>query len=848
PTYGNPVSDNWFVCFDSVYTFLPSMIIGRLPVEDPVQAAQVVSKVIQYDSYTPGEWNKKFLFMTGGNDAGEQASFDALSGSIISQYIAPPPIGGLPLRVSKTSTAPIDSSHKLELNAIVSGGVGFVNFLGHSAGSVWSLDIGNPALLGNTNGMLPFVASVSCNVSSFADQTATNLSEQFVLAPNGGAIAMWGSVSLGYAYPGVVLTDEFLSTIINDSVRALGALTTTARYKLWQASGSDFITIGMVKLTPLLGDPLTNIAIPTLPDLAVSASDMSVSPPVSAISDSAARINIIVHNYGLVPADSVGITLSDFYNGQPTQVLNNAHIAPTYLRDSVSVRWRGTSQAGPHTLRATLDPAGAIREVSKANNSAAIDQYVYGNHLYQVRPFENMVVSPGPQLLRVTIPIGLDSAASQVEFQVDTTSSFASPFVAGSGPVATGPVSAEWTTPSIPDGRVCWWRVRTSDAGATGPWEVFTFSTSGSAPALPVARWREDSAPLFGSGTPVQTAATDSGMILGKLTPIDLYVRSVGARADQSTSFFSLVRADGQSTTGYPWLAGNGFICAVVDATTGVPRIRVFDTPSSAAQSDSMVSFLSSALPGNYVCAAVITDGYTNTSPALKAALKGLGSTFIDSVRSGDAWSIIARAGGNSSPLPLEHWTRTATTADSIRRTEYLPYGSGTFTGPLLPMPQRLSSFRWSPTTATGTNSLKTALLGIRSGGTTDTLRVIPKDSLSVDLTGLNQAIADPAYTGFRAAALFATADPRVTPVLRQWGADFEPPADLAISARTLASPKVAAGSAGGNSVTVTVYNIGYRNADSARIVVSALQADKSFRAIAYAELDSIAPGSFRTV
>ena len=846
PPYGNPVSDNWFVCFDSVRSFLPSMIIGRLPVEESLQAAQVVSKVIQYDSYTLGEWNKRFLFITGGSDAGEQASFDALSGSVLSQYVVAPPIGGMPLRVSKTSTAPIDSSKRQELNALVTDGVGFINFLGHSAGSVWSLDIGNPAELGNTNGKLPFVSSVSCNVSSFADQTATNLSEQFVLADNRGAIAMWGSVSLGYAFPGIELTGDFFSTLIDDSVRALGALTTTARYKLWQASGSDFVTLGMVKLTPLLGDPLSRLAIPVLPDLAVGSGDINVTPAQSSVNDTAARIGLRIHNYGLVPADSVGITLSDLLNGQATQVLNNTKIAPTRVSDSISVPWFGTRQTGPHTLRAVLDPSGKIPEVSKANNSASIDQYVYGNLLYQIRPLENMVVAPGPQVLRVTNPIGVDSVLLQVIFEIDTVASFSSPFLTGSGPLITGPVSAEWTTPSLPDGRTCYWRVRTFNAGVTGPWEVFTFSTSGTAPALPLVRWRENSRGLFGSGTPVQTAITDTGVIIGKLTPLDLYVRSVGARGNQATNFFSVVRADGESTIGYPWLEGNGFICAVVNDVTGIPQIRSFDTPSSPAQADSMQKFISSAAAGNFVCVSVIYDGYTNVGTALKTALKGLGSTLIDSVRPGHAWSLIARTGGGS--LPLEHWSSSGTTADSIRLTNYFPYRSGTFAGPLLPMPQRLGVFRWSPTIAIGTNDAKVAILGVRSGGTADTIRFIAKDNTTVDLSGLNQVTADPAYTGFKAAVLLATNDIRVTPVLRDWSADFEPPADLAISARSLSSPKLAPGGAGGNSVTATIYNIGYRKSDSARVILSVLQADKSLRPIAFSMLDSISPGGSRTL
>ena len=847
PTYGNPVSDNWYVCFDTTHTFLPSMIIGRLPVEDTVQAAQLVGKIMGYDASSLGDWNKTFLFMTGGLSPGEEASFDALSASIASQYVTPPPLGGRALRVSKSSTVPIDSSMRSELNAIVTSGIGFINFLGHSAGSIWSLDIGSPSALGNTNGMLPFVASVSCNVSSFADQTTTNLSEQFVLAQNRGAIAMWGSVSLSYAFQGVALTDDFLETMTADSVRAFGALTTTARYKLWLTSGSDYITVGMVNLTPLLGDPLSAWAIPVRPDLAVSPSDLSVTPRQTTVNDSAATLAVRIHNYGLVPADSVGVNIVDFAGGQSTPVLTGRMLPPTLAADSLSVTWRGTRQAGLHTLTVTLDPAGRIAEVTKANNSASIDQQVYGNLMEQVRPLENMVVSPGPQVLCVTNPPGADSLAIQVMFEIDTTAAFSSPFKSGSGALGTGPVAVQWTTPSIPDGRVCWWRVRTSSAGTTGPWQTYTFATSAAAPALPAVRWRENARGLFASGSGVQTVVTDSGVIIGRLTPVTLSVHSVGARANASTGDYSSISADGNTLSGYPWLTGNGFLCGVVDDVTGIPVLRSFDTPSSTTLSDSMAAMIRAARTGNYVCVSVVTNGATNVTAALRTALKSLGSTLIDSLRSGDAWSLIARAGGGA-PLPLEHWSRTGTTTDSLAATNYFPSTSGTFAGPLMPMPQRLESFRWSPTVASGATSAVVALLGIRSGGAADTLRRIPSDSTSVGLAGLNQAILDTSYTAFRAEALLATSDTRFSPLLRDWSADVEPPADLAVSARTLSSPKPAVREGGSNTVSATVYNIGYRRSDSARAVLSVRMPDRSLRPIAYAMIDSIGPGGSRLV
>ena len=61
------------------------------------------------------------------------------------------------------------------------------------------MDIGSPNDLQNTNGRVPFVSSVSCNVGAFSEPTSNVLSEDFVLADNRGAVAVWASASLAYA-------------------------------------------------------------------------------------------------------------------------------------------------------------------------------------------------------------------------------------------------------------------------------------------------------------------------------------------------------------------------------------------------------------------------------------------------------------------------------------------------------------------------------------------------------------------------------------------------------------------------------------------------------------------------
>ncbi len=330
PAYGVPAGDNWYVCFDSTRPFLPSIQIGRLPVQNPAQAAAVADKVIGYDSYTLADWNKNFLFISGGTTPTEKITFDGQSNALIQDIVLPAPIGGTPFRVYKTTANTIDGENKQLLRSLVKDGLVFMNFLGHSGGRIWGVDIGTPADLENTTGMLPFVTSVSCNVAAFAEPSSNVLSEDFVLADHRGAVGMWASSSVGYANIGASLVRNFLENVRNDTARVLGKITTGALIKLWQTRGSDYVTLASVNLNPLLGDPLTALAIPRKPDLAITPQDLALTLQTPTPMDTAVHVRMVAHNYGLVPSDSVALSMTDASASGVDSVVQ----VPAYTADS----------------------------------------------------------------------------------------------------------------------------------------------------------------------------------------------------------------------------------------------------------------------------------------------------------------------------------------------------------------------------------------------------------------------------------------------------------------------------------------------------------------------------------
>ncbi|HXX62349.1 MAG TPA: interleukin-like EMT inducer domain-containing protein, partial [Bacteroidota bacterium] len=406
--------------------------------------------------------------------------------------------------------------------------------------------------------------------------------------------------------------------------------------------------------------------------------------------------------------------------------------------------------------------------------------------------------------------------------------------------------SAEWTTPALADATLYFWRAKSFSSTISNAWVTSSFRTSSTLPSAPLVRWSESSSGQFLEGVTNRTTVTDSGVAISAQLPSHIYARSLGNRADANKDYYSTLQLDDQVMIGLWWIQGNGFLAMRADPVSRIPLFHAFDVPNDVTQSDSMQNFLTGSPAGNFIALSVVFDGRTNVSTGLRNSIKALGSALIDSVQPGDAWAFIAQVGGGSPPL--ESWSRLGMAADSVALQNAYSAGSGTFTGIQLPMPQRWQTFRWTASGASGTTNARVAIVGIRSNAGADTLRVIPRDSSVADLSSLNAVTADPSYVSWRAVSLLSSADAKGTPLLRNWSADFEPPADLAISSHSLSAPKIQIPKGTAGSVTLGVYNIGYRKVDSARVVLSLVQPDNSLQPIAYAEVDSIPVGGEQTV
>jgi uncharacterized repeat protein (TIGR01451 family) len=240
-------SDDWLTDFDN--TGFASMVTGRLPVRTAAEASLVISKIVNYEQGSSnGAWNSQVLFVADQNVG---ANFSQAATALV-------PL--LPSSVSNTTiladTLDQATAQQQILTALNNGSV-LVDYSGHGAEQQWSFEdlFDDTAAAGLTNGnKLPVYVLMDCLNGFFHDVYAESLSTALMLAPNGGAVAVWASSGFTTQPPQAAMNQAFLSQLAANPSTPLGFVTLRAK----KGIGDPDVRRTWI----LFGDPWMTIAFP----------------------------------------------------------------------------------------------------------------------------------------------------------------------------------------------------------------------------------------------------------------------------------------------------------------------------------------------------------------------------------------------------------------------------------------------------------------------------------------------------------------------------------------------------------------------------------------------------------
>ncbi len=168
--------------------------IGRLPVNDPTGAKELVDKIIGYESTREGlgDWRNRVAFIA---DDGESNKFQLQSDFLASDLEQTQPTFN-PDRIF-VDAFPQDgglSPVTGEINDQIQNGVLIMDFIGHGGETSWTNEgiLRSPDILEWANeDKLPVFLTATCEFGRFDDPNRSSGAELAILHPKGGAIGMF---------------------------------------------------------------------------------------------------------------------------------------------------------------------------------------------------------------------------------------------------------------------------------------------------------------------------------------------------------------------------------------------------------------------------------------------------------------------------------------------------------------------------------------------------------------------------------------------------------------------------------------------------------------------------------
>ena len=199
-------SDDWFSDFQQ--SGFGTIATGRLPVRTPADAALVIGKIVNYESgASAGSWTQQALLVADQNTGVNFSNEAAFA------------VTDLPSSLQTTQVfadgVSVDAARQQILSALNNGAL-LVNYTGHGAEEQWSFsdlfDDSTAATLSNGD-RLPFFLLMDCLNGFFHDVYAVSLAQSLMLAPNGGAVAVWASSGFTSAPPQASMDQAMLRII-----------------------------------------------------------------------------------------------------------------------------------------------------------------------------------------------------------------------------------------------------------------------------------------------------------------------------------------------------------------------------------------------------------------------------------------------------------------------------------------------------------------------------------------------------------------------------------------------------------------------------------------------------------
>ncbi|MGK9476982.1 C25 family cysteine peptidase [Melioribacter sp. OK-6-Me] len=632
PSYGFPVSDNWFVIWNDSIP-IPQIAVGRIPAVNNEQVRFYLEKHRRYLLKTYDSWNKSFMFFSGG-DPSKPEQLKALKSAnykVFRMFINNPPVEGKGAHFYKTIN-PFSNFSNMSLDSvrnIIDEGAILISYIGHSGTQTWDngiLSVND--LMNKYENRYPLITDFGCSTGKFAEPDIVSFAEEFINNNSDGqAIVYFANSSWGYLSTSLNFPPLFYNYFLDDSLISVGKLFNNAKQKLVENSGLNDVVKVFCYCSHLFGDPIIKIKLPQKPDLVFKSELLSVPEEVIKDNQKNITVNLVYYNFGKSVEDSYSVRVEHIYNNVPeTKIIRCSKYK---YKNDFSLKIDIQNRPGEHILICTLDCYDEIDEYDDSNNETIIKfnvipsdiRLLLGSNLYT--GWRDTIIFLNPPYIE----------NDKLEIQLSDNQKFqgAEKFI-----IPFSKVTTKFSIPKSFMNKRIWLKYKNEKDTIWS--EIYS-----------IAPQQYDwifSEPLDTTGTKIHGLTYDSETKSWSFIKKEKTLKLVSA--GQTVGSIASLQIDNLECfpTTYFW----GIAAAVIDTTDlDVIDTKYFLYPSSSS-AEELIRFVDTLSDNYYVAMAICDDGYQSVisykgGKPVRDAIKKLGSELIDSVGYRDSWCLLGKKG-----------------------------------------------------------------------------------------------------------------------------------------------------------------------------------------------------------
>ncbi len=465
PPFGKPHSDYLFVMDKN--SSVPTMAVGRIAAYTPNQVKTYLTKVKDFEyaqkntpySLEDRAWMKRVLHFGGGDPAIQNIIKRELNA--VKTTAEEGAFGANVVSFFKNSTDVIQALDFDEVSRYINEGSALMTFFGHSAATTLDFSLGAPTEYSNYK-KYPMFYAMGCNTNRVFNTRAT-LSEDWVFAENGGAVAFLGTTELTELNNLSNYGREFYQNFATQEYgKTIGEII-QANIRDFYPNSQSFIPELMKHIMMLHGDPALKLYPYETPDVVINKKKTQIKPDLINVLADSFKLNLTVNNIGRIIEDSINIAIEQIRpDGKKVAVYQLRTPTPKFEENftiNLPITDR-TGLVGKNQLNITIDANNEIVETpaqAEQNNKESITFFVTSQDVRPIYPIEFGIVNTSDLRLKAATSNPF-SPSIKYYFEIDTTANFDSPLRKTQAIEQRGGL-VEWSPKiSLKENTVYYWR------------------------------------------------------------------------------------------------------------------------------------------------------------------------------------------------------------------------------------------------------------------------------------------------------------------------------------------------------------------------------------------------------